>query len=148
MKFPIFILVLALGACSGQQQAFHQTTMQPSGRTLSPQQAIGSRNPALDLRVFPRQGFAPLRVTFHAVLQGVAESDSNYKCLYQEWNFGDGRVSGEHSDCKMAETNPVDLDYLTDHVFEAAGTYTVRFRLGDNTLVSKEVSVVVLDSIR
>src|SRR5947208_15316305 len=116
MKFPLIILVGVLGACSGQQQAFHETTMQPSRTSLSLRQAIGSRNPALDLSAYPRQGLAPLRVTFHAVLQGVAESDSNFKCLYQEWDFGDGRVSGEQADYKGGTMKTRNLNDVRDHL--------------------------------
>src|SRR5580765_2073716 len=53
----------------------------------------------LTLTATPRQGFAPLRVSFHVILENVPENDKSFYCLKEEWDFGDGAVSAEQPQC-------------------------------------------------
>jgi hypothetical protein len=112
------------------------------------QQGSGSAAPGVRLTVgaSPRQGFAPMRVTFHGVLQGVAEQNKDYFCLQEEWDFGDGAKSSEKPNCdpSSAETK-VKTEFFADHVYENEGTYIVRLVLGDEKVRSRQISVVVLE---
>ena len=101
----------------------------------------------MSLEAFPRQGFAPLNVTLHATLDGVSQTDQRFACLYQEWNFGDGRVSGEKQNCQNAPSadQKIDTEFITEHVFTKSGNYLISFRLGNNQIVSKRIAVTVYD---
>jgi PKD domain len=100
----------------------------------------------LTLGASPRQGFAPMRVTLHAVLELPSDEDQEYYCLQEEWDFGDGAKSTEQPNCDpFSPGTKVKTEFFTDHMYEKSGTYTVRFMLGDEKIRSRQVSVVVLE---
>jgi hypothetical protein len=102
-----------------------------------------SKKPSLRISVDPRQGFAPMHVTFHATLKEVSEDDKDYHCLKEEWDFGDGSVSSEQPDCQSTD-NKTKLEFIVDHTYDDKGNYTAHLTLGDKKLRSNQVSVVVL----
>lgn len=100
----------------------------------------------LRLKADPRQGFAPLHVTFHVMLEGVAENDQNFYCLKEEWDFGDGAVSAEQPNCEpYGPETKVNHEFFADHLFYNTGVYSVRFKLGDR-YKSPAVSINVLEN--
>jgi len=109
------------------------------------------KGPKLTLRADPRQGFTPLRPTFHAQLINVDDTDSKYHCLKEEWDFGDGAVSSQKADCEpLAAGAKIETDFITDHEYQNPGTYTVSFTLGekDNKIRSSKVTVTALQNLR
>ncbi len=102
--------------------------------------------PRLVLSAQPRQGLAPHRATIRANLEGVGENDSEWYCLKEEWDFGDGTVSTEEEECDpFTPETKVTTNFFADHTYDDAGHYTVRFKLGDNKLRSNQITVVVLE---
>lgn len=101
----------------------------------------------LTLTSHPRQGFAPLRVTLHAVLQGVSEIDVEYYCLREKWDFGDGTVSSEQPNCEVfGSGSKVILEFIMEHVYEEKGSFTAFLTLGDKKLRSNNALVYVLEN--
>lgn len=103
--------------------------------------------PRLRLSAFPRQGFAPMRVSLNASLEGVSKTDAEYYCLQEEWEYGDGAVSSEQPNCEpLEDENEVKIEFFTEHVYEEKGNYTIWFTLGDKKIKSNQIAVVVLES--
>jgi len=104
---------------------------------------------SISLRADPRTGFAPLRVTFHAVLNGVSDTDATFHCIKQEWDFGDGAVSSQTPNCEpLAAGAKIETEFIYDHVYENKGSYSAGFALGDKKKMrSNKVSVNVLQNL-
>ena len=128
----LLFIILLVGCSSHQPQ-----TEQSSGE-----------GPRLKLSAFPRQGFAPMRVSLNASLEGVSKTDAEHYCLQEEWEFGDGAVSSEQPDCAPIgeDGNEVKIEFFAEHVYSEAGNYTIWFTLGDKKLKSNQIAVVVLES--
>jgi PKD domain-containing protein len=99
--------------------------------------------PQLTLQAHPRVGFAPLRVSVRAQLENVIQTDSFFGCLWQSWNFGDGAVSSQKSDCGGAQA---ETSFNEEHIYRKPGTYVVQFVLGDTQVLSNPVSIRVIGS--
>lgn len=133
------LLLLLFLACSSHTNQAPQT--QPTQTT--------DVHSNLMLRADPRQGFAPLRVTFHAELKGVSDADKTYHCLKEEWDFGDGAVSSQTPNCEpLPAGGKIERDYITDHLYNDAGTFAVGFTLGEKKLRSNKITVTVLQNLR
>jgi hypothetical protein len=106
-----------------------------------------SGDPKITLTAHPRQGFAPIHVSFSAKLSGVPDNSKDHYCLQEEWDFGDGAVSSQQPNCEpYTESSNIEREFFADHVFEDPGNFTVRFVLGDkNKLRSNQLTVVVLE---
>lgn len=132
MKYTALALaLLLLVGCSGHQAA---------------SSLPGTGGVHLNLKANPRQGFAPLMVTLHVVLEGVDEHDQRFYCLKEEWDFGDGAVSAEAPDCApFAADTKIAGEFFADHVFKNTGVYSVRFKLGDH-YKSAPLSINVLEN--
>ena len=105
--------------------------------------------PRLELTAAPRQGFAPLRVTFHATLQGVIENSEEFYCLKEEWDFGDGAVSSETPQCDpYSQDTRITLEFFTEHLYEEPGSYSASFTLGDRKVRSIKIGITTLESTR
>ncbi len=146
----LFLVLPAVARCfdCASPPAFKQqvaSLTRPAAPTV--QQLLESKPPSISLDAFPRQGFAPLNVTIHATLEGVSQTDERFGCLYQEWNFGDGGVSGEKQDCQGAQNadKTIDTEFITEHVFTKSGNYLITFRLGNNQSITKRIAVTVYD---
>ena len=94
----------------------------------------------------PRQGFAPVAISFKAQLSGASETDPAYYCLQEEWDFGDGSVSSDKPNCEpYAAGSKVTREFFVEHVYQNEGIYTAKFKLGDK-LRSNPVAVNVLEN--
>jgi len=101
----------------------------------------------LTLTATPRQGFAPLRVSFHVVLENVPENDKSFYCLKEEWDFGDGAVSAEQPQCApYGPDTKVNTEYFVEHVYENLGSYDVFFTLGDKKIRSNKIQINALEN--
>jgi PKD domain len=127
----IFAILMALLGCSSHQN----------------QAGSESKSPRLVVNAQPRQGLSPHHASLSATLTGVGENDSEWYCLKEEWDFGDGSVSGEQPQCEpFTPETKIITTFFADHTYEDAGNYKVRFNLGDGKLRSNSVVVVVLES--
>ena len=140
-KFLLPLLVVLVLCCSSHTDRSSQQTAAPTHSD--------SKHAVLALRGDPRQGFAPLRVTFHAELKGILDGDSTYYCSKEEWEFGDGAVSSQTPNCEpMASGTKMETDFIMDHVYDDPGTYTAGFTLGEKKLRSNKVTITVLENLR
>lgn len=111
------------------------------------QSATQAKKPKLTLTAYPRQGFAPMRVSINGKLEGVSKSDKDYYCLQEEWEFGDGAVSSEQANCEpFGEDSEIKTDFFAEHIYEDKGSYTIWLILGDKKIRSKQIAVIVLES--
>ncbi len=120
-----------------------------SGKMDQQASAASSSKPKLNISASPRQGFAPLRITFRGQLEGVEPNDKEYYCLQEEWDYGDGAKSTEKPNCDPhTPDSKVKTEFFTEHVYERHGNYTVRLVLGDEKLRSRSVTVIIVERDR
>src|SRR5262249_17301142 len=73
--------------------------------------------PRLVLTAYPRVGYAGVTMTFHVSLENIPISENDFGCQFQEWDFGDGAVSGEGFSCdNFAKSTSEDSAVMTDFV--------------------------------
>ena len=100
-------------------------------------QQAEARKPSLSVRVMPPVGFTPLRVRAAAELREGSDDYEDYYCATVEWDWGDGTVSENSSDCDpyAAGKSTIQRRYSADHIYRQAGAYRVLFRLKQKTKV-------------
>ena len=115
---------------------------QDSTITKSPHE---DERPTLKLTARPRTGFAPTRVTFRGVLIGGPDDFKEYYCPEVEWEWGDGTISENNSDCEPYEAGKSTLKrrFTAQHVFNFPGNFKTRLILkrNDKTLVATNTQV-------
>ena len=120
-KNLFIIALLALGLNCSSHPAGQQESSDPSTKGVK-----------ISLSASPRQGFAPLHVSFQANLTGAAANDQKYYCLQEEWDFGDGAKSTEKPNCDpYGPDAKIKTEFFVDHTYEIEGTYSIRFSLGE-----------------
>ena len=131
-RITYFLLLFVMLGCSSHK---------PQGP------ASETKGPRLILEASPRQGFTPLHVTFHAVLEGVKENDPDYYCLKEEWNFGDGAISAEEVNCDpYTENYKITAEFFAEHPYNNKGEYTVFLKLGDRKIRSNSVVIYIIEN--
>lgn len=99
-----------------------------------------NERPTLKLTARPRTGFVPARVTFRGVLVGGSNDFKEYYCPEVEWDWGDGTISENSSDCEPYEAGQSELKrrFTAQHVFNSPGNFKIRLILkrNDKTLVA------------
>jgi hypothetical protein len=136
----ILVVLFALAAGCVRQAPLHQ--MNPESGLIASALPEESRVPTILVEAHPRVGFAPLRVSFKAVLSNVPGNDQAFACLWESWSFGDGAVSSEKKNC--APETAVNTEFFGEHVYRDAGVYKLQFVLGNNQVLSRPVLVRVL----
>ncbi len=137
-KRSLLLLIALVLACSSHAPEANDPAASSKGHQAK-----------LTLRADPRQGFAPMNVTFHAVLLNVSETDSSYYCLKEEWEFGDGSLSSQKPNCEpLGEGGKIETDFIVEHEYQNPGTYTASFTLGEKKIRSSKVAVTVLQNVR
>jgi hypothetical protein len=105
----------------------------PSARAWSGQRDADSddKKPSLALRAQPPVGFSPLRVRVVVDVKGGANDYADFYCPSIEWDWGDGTVSENSSDCDPYEAgkSTIQRRFSTDHVYRQAGSFKLVFRL-------------------
>ena len=135
-KILALLFVLAVAGCSARSSPTTSTETESSGS-----------GPKLVLNAYPRQGFAPMRVSFNATLEGVSETDKEYYCLQEEWEFGDGAVSSEKPNCEPDSADPLTkLNFFIEHTYIEQGSYSIWLTLGDKKIRSNQIGISVLES--
>jgi hypothetical protein len=88
-----------------------------------------ARKPRLEVRTTVRVALAPVQVMAVAELVGGEDLEEFY-CTGLEWDWGDGNLSFQESDCDPYEPGmEVDRFFSARHVYGAPGEYRVRVRL-------------------
>ena len=147
-SFLLYLVVLtgSLGHSDGIIKSnSHESLViirQDSTITKSPHD---DERPTLKLTARPRTGFTPSRVTFRGVLTGGPDDFKEYYCPVIEWDWGDGTISENSSDCEPYEAGKSTLKrrFTAQHVFNMAGTFKIRLILkrNDKTLVATNTQV-------
>ena len=95
------------------------------------------KKPSLSLRVSPPLGFSPLRVHAVAELRGGPDDYEDFYCAAVEWDWGDGTVSENSTDCDpyQAGKSEIQRRFSTYHTFRQGASYRVAFRLRQKSRV-------------
>ena len=90
-----------------------------------------TERPSLSLKLAPRTGMAPSRVTGTAELKGGSNDSEDYYCVTMEWDWDDGTRSEQTADCEpyQAGKSEIKRRYTVEHVYDRSGSYRVTFRL-------------------
>ena len=94
-----------------------------------------ARKPTLTVRVTPPVGFTPLRVRAGAELSGGSDDFPDFYCATIEWDWGDGTMSENSSDCNPYEAgkSTIQRRFSAEHIYRQGGAYRVFFRLKQKT---------------
>jgi len=101
-----------------------------SGLILGAQKA-GDQKPSLSLRATPPVGFSPLRVRLGVDVRGGSDDYADFYCASVEWDWGDGTMSENSSDCDPYEAgkSTIRRRFTAEHVYRMQGNYRIFFRL-------------------
>jgi hypothetical protein len=99
------------------------------------QQQQEARKPTLTVRVTPPVGFTPLRVRAGAELRDGSDDFADFYCATIEWDWGDGTMSENSSDCDPYEAgkSTIQRRFSAEHIYRQGGAYRVFFRLKQKT---------------
>lgn len=115
-------------------------------------QAQGKGKPSIAVRVNPSVAFPPARIVATAELSGGADDFQDFYCAKIEWEWGDGTRSEAQDDCDPYEAGKslIRRRYTSEHKFDIAGQFDVRFSLKQNkkTVGSASFQVRVRDGER
>ncbi|MGH9253250.1 MAG: hypothetical protein ACRD3C_01635 [Vicinamibacterales bacterium] len=94
-----------------------------------------ARKPALSVRATPPVGFTPLRVRAIAELRDGADDYADFYCATVEWDWGDGTMSENTSDCNPYEAgkSTIQRRFSAEHIYRQGGAYRLFFRLKQKT---------------
>lgn len=104
-----------------------------------------AKKPSLALRATPPVGFTPLRVRVVADVRDGSDDYVEFYCATVEWDWGDGTVSENSSDCDPyeAEKSTIRRRYTADHIYRQQGQFRVTFKLKQKTKAVAAVSANV-----
>ena len=107
---------------------------------LHGQQAV-AKKPSLSLKATPPVGFTPLRVVVVVDVKDGSDDYADFYCAGVEWDWGDGTISENSSDCDPYEAgkSTIRRRFTADHVFRQQGQFKVVFKLKQKT---KQVAAV------
>ena len=99
------------------------------------------KKPSLSLKATPPVGFTPLRVVVVVDVKDGSDDYADFYCAAVEWDWGDGTISENSSDCEPYEAGKSQIRrrFTADHVYRQAGQFKVTFKLKQKT---KQVAVV------
>ena len=108
-----------------------------SAHATGTQRDSDDKKPSLSLKVNPPLGFSPLKVRAVAELRGGADDNVDFYCAGTEWDWGDGTISENSSDCDPYEAgkSTIRRHFTGDHVFRQEGAHKIVFRLKQKTKV-------------
>lgn len=98
---------------------------------VAQQRDSDDKKPSLSLKLTPPLGFSPLRVRAVVDVRGGADDYQDFYCAGVEWDWGDGTVSENASDCDPYEAgkSTIRRRITADHVFRQRGGHKIVFRL-------------------
>lgn len=106
----------------------------PAAHTVQGQQAE-AKKPSLSLRATPPVGFTPLRVRVVVDVRDGSDDYAEFYCAGVEWDWGDGTMSENSSDCDPYEPgkSKIQRRFSADHIYRQQGQYRLTFRLKQKT---------------
>jgi hypothetical protein len=110
-------------------------TLLPFGLGAQTPAPAEPKKPTLAVRATPPVGFAPLRIRATAELRDGSDDYADFYCATVEWDWGDGTISENTSDCNPYEAgkSTIQRRYSADHIYRQGGAYRVVFRLKQKT---------------
>jgi hypothetical protein len=98
-------------------------------------QQAEAKKPSLSLRATPPVGFTPLRVRVVADIRDGSDDYAEFYCATVEWDWGDGTISENSSDCDPYEAgkSTIRRRYTADHIYRQQGQYRLTFKLKQKT---------------
>jgi hypothetical protein len=102
-----------------------------AGTAWSAQRDNQDKKPSVSLKANPPVGFSPLRVHAAVEIRGGSNDYAEFYCPSVEWDWGDGTVSENSSDCDPYEAgkSTIQRRFSNDHVYYQSGGFRVAFRL-------------------
>ncbi|MBI2188063.1 MAG: hypothetical protein HYU37_13250 [Acidobacteria bacterium] len=93
------------------------------------------KKPTVTLKATPPVGFAPLRVRASVDVRDGRDDYADFYCATVEWDWGDGTVSENTSDCNPYEAgkSTIQRRYSAEHIYRQGGVYRLVFRLKQKT---------------
>lgn len=80
-------------------------------------------------------GFTPLRVRVVADIRDGSDDHAEFYCATVEWDWDDGTVSENSSDCDPYEAgkSTIRRRFTADHIYRQPGQYKLTFKLKQKT---------------
>lgn len=93
------------------------------------------RKPSLSLKATPPVGFTPLRVVVAVDVKDGSDDYPDFYCAGVEWDWGDGTISENSSDCDPYEAgkSTIRRRFTADHIYRQQGQFKVTFKLKQKT---------------
>ena len=90
-------------------------------------------------------GFSPLRVRLGVDVRGGSDDYAEFYCASVEWDWGDGTMSENSSDCEPYEAgkSTIRRRFTAEHTYRQQGNFKVIFKLKQKTRVVGSASVNV-----
>ena len=104
-------------------------------------QKAEAKKPSLSLKATPPVGFTPLRVVVAVDVKDGDDDYADFYCAGVEWDWGDGTISENSSDCDPYEPgkSTIRRRFTADHIYRQQGQFKVVFKLKQKT---KQVAAV------
>jgi hypothetical protein len=93
--------------------------------------AADKGKPNISVKASPVIAFSPARVVVTADLKGGANDYQDFYCPSIEWEWGDGTISEQSTDCDPYEAGKSEIKrhFTASKVFQFSGEYRVQFRI-------------------
>jgi hypothetical protein len=98
-------------------------------------QKAEAKKPSLSLKATPPVGFTPLRVVVAVDVRDGDDDYADFYCAGVEWDWGDGTISENSSDCDPYEPgkSTIRRRFTADHIYRQSGQFKVVFKLKQKT---------------
>jgi hypothetical protein len=98
-------------------------------------QKAEAKKPSLSLKATPPMGFTPLRVVVGVDVKDGDDDYADFYCAGVEWDWGDGTISENSSDCDPYEPgkSTIRRRFTADHIYRQPGLFKVVFKLKQKT---------------
>lgn len=108
-------------------------------------QKAEAKKPSLSLKATPPVGFTPLRVVVAVDVKDGDDDYADFYCAGVEWDWGDGTISENSSDCDPYEPgkSTIRRRFTADHIYRQQGQFKVVFKLKQKTRQVAAVSTNV-----
>ncbi len=114
---------------------------------LRAQTTAEPKKPTLAIRATPPVGFAPLRVRTAVEVRDGSDDYADFYCATVEWDWGDGTISENTSDCNPYEAgkSTIQRRFSADHIYRQGGGYRIVFRLKQKTKAVASATTSIQD---
>jgi hypothetical protein len=87
--------------------------------------------PSITVKASPTVAFSPARVVVTADIKGGPNDSEELYCPSVEWDWGDGTISDQTSDCEPYEAGKSEIrrHFTADKIFNTSGDFRVEFRM-------------------